>query len=84
MILYDFFCSKCERKFEAFAKLGESKTICSRCGGEAERLVSAPRIRLDGCDSAFPTAYDQWAKRRGKEVERARKHEREHGEELYK
>ena len=62
----------------------QTDTECPKCGGIAGRCLTAPRIRLDGTDSGFPTAYDQWAKRRGKEVERARKHEREHGEELYK
>ena len=62
MILYDFYCSKCHHGFEAFAKIKQTRVECPQCGGPAGRCVSLPRIKLDGTDPAFSTAYDQWAR----------------------
>lgn len=81
MILYDFVCVHCQHTFEAFAKMKQTDTQCPQCGGVAGRALTAPRIRLDGCSGDFPTAADQWAKSRERDLKRAREFEREHGEE---
>ncbi len=31
------------------------------CGGKAKRVMSMPRIDLDGTSGDYPTAYDRWA-----------------------
>lgn len=44
MPLYNFRCPKCNKTFEAFAKVEERSVHCS-CGWEAKRLLSAPTIK---------------------------------------
>jgi hypothetical protein len=40
----------------------ETRTIeCSVCTEPADRIVSTPRIALDGVSMHFPTAADAWA-----------------------
>lgn len=36
---------------------------CPHCRNEAARIISSPRIRLEGITGAFPTAHDQWARK---------------------
>lgn len=62
MILYDFYCRKCHQTFEGLAKIKQTVKECPTCGGNAGRVLTAPRIKLDGTDPAFQTAYDRWAK----------------------
>ena len=63
MILYDFWCKHCKASFEAFAKIKEMRKDCPHCGKPAGRCLSTPRIKLDGCDPAFSTEWDKWAKK---------------------
>ena len=75
MILYNFYCSKCHTSFEAFAKMKDTDTQCPNCGGVAGRTLSMPRIKLDGTDPAFSTAYSRWAKVHEDAAKRAHKRE---------
>ena len=61
MILYDFQC-KCGSKFEALAKMSDTTCECKRCGKMAQRLISMPRIALEGHTGQFPTAHARWVK----------------------
>jgi hypothetical protein len=36
---------------------------CPHCSNEASRIISSPRIRLEGITGAFPSAYDAWARK---------------------
>lgn len=36
---------------------------CPHCSNEAARIISSPRIRLEGITGAFPSAYDAWARK---------------------
>ena len=36
---------------------------CPHCHNEAARIISSPRIRLEGITGAFPSAYDAWARK---------------------
>lgn len=38
----------------------ETRTVLCHCFSEAERIVSAPQIKLEGFTGAFPGAYDRW------------------------
>jgi putative FmdB family regulatory protein len=62
VILYDFKCRECGEKFEAFAKLLDRETTCKLCGGTADRLISAPRAKLDPISGDFPGATLRWEK----------------------
>lgn len=73
MILYDFYCGKCHANFEAFAKMTELRKKCPQCGGVMGRVLSTPRIKLDGTDPAFSTEYRKWAKKHEDAAKRAYK-----------
>jgi hypothetical protein len=36
---------------------------CPHCRNDASRIISSPRFMLEGITGAFPTAYDQWARK---------------------
>jgi len=36
---------------------------CPVCSKTATRIISSPRFMLEGITGAFPTAYDQWARK---------------------
>jgi hypothetical protein len=46
---------------------------CAVCGTDASRIISAPRISLDGTDPVYVTAYDKWAKRHEDKAKQERK-----------
>jgi len=45
MIMKDFHCKVCDIKFESLV-CGDEKIMCKECGGEADPVLSAPRIGL--------------------------------------
>jgi hypothetical protein len=36
---------------------------CPHCRNEASRIISSPRIRLEGITGAFPSASEAWARK---------------------
>lgn len=36
---------------------------CPHCRNDASRIISTPRIALEGITGAFPTAADKWARK---------------------
>ena len=40
---------------------------CPHCSNEASRIISSPRIRLEGITGAFPSAYDAWLENTSKQ-----------------
>lgn len=69
--MYDFRCSECSQTFETFARIEETSGFCPDCGALARRLISTPRIALDGTDPAFTTEWDRWAKKHEQAAKRA-------------
>jgi hypothetical protein len=59
----------------------EQRTILCRCFAEAERIVSAPQIKLEGITGAFPGAYDRWERVRAEKLAVERKQKASRGEE---
>ena len=42
MPTYDYECGKCGKRFEKFHKMSDKPVaVCPKCGGKAERLISA-------------------------------------------
>lgn len=72
MIIVDF-CCKQDHVFESFVSRETQQLDCPHCGTVAKRIVSAPRFVLDGCSGDFPTASDQWVKRREEKMALERK-----------
>lgn len=56
--LFDFSCG--EHVFERFIDDSTRFTPCPYCDKEAERLMSAPNVKLEGITGDFPGAYDRW------------------------
>jgi len=47
--MYEYECRKCLRRFEKIERFSDApQTLCTECGGQIERLVSAPAIRFKG------------------------------------
>lgn len=49
MPLYEYFCAGCGKTFEVIQKVSDDPlTECGSCGGQIERLLSAPAIQFKG------------------------------------
>ncbi len=49
MPLYDYHCHKCGETFEVRQKFSDATlTVHEGCGGELERLISAPALQFKG------------------------------------
>ena len=49
MPLYDYLCKKCGHRFERIQKFSDPEVKeCPQCGGEVERLLSAPAVQFKG------------------------------------
>jgi len=47
--LYDYLCKKCAHRFEKIQKFSDPEIKeCPQCGGEVERLLSAPAVQFKG------------------------------------
>jgi putative FmdB family regulatory protein len=47
--LYEYQCKKCKHRFEKIEGVSAStKKTCPKCGGPAERTISAPAIQFKG------------------------------------
>lgn len=58
--MYEFRCSK-EHLTEALVDYETTQVNCE-CGEVATRIISTPRIALDGTNPNFVGAYDRWAR----------------------
>jgi putative FmdB family regulatory protein len=70
--IFDFQCAK-GHVTEKFVDDSVTVVQCPHCGNDASRLISAPRISLDGCSGDFPTASDAWVNRRNSHIAWERK-----------
>ncbi len=49
MPLYEYECKQCGNRFEKIQKFSdEPEKVCPKCGGEVERLLSAPAVQFKG------------------------------------
>lgn len=44
MPTYDYQCKSCSHPFTAMHKISESAPACPECGGEVNKLLSAPAV----------------------------------------
>lgn len=62
-MLYDYKCiHNCDTVFEKFAGIDDKHQFCPNCGALAERVISAPMIKLEGHSGDFPRAAMKWEK----------------------
>ena len=71
--IFEFQCNNCSNVFEQYIDDSLKTTKCPICGSEATRIISKPRIDLDGCSGDFPTASDAWVRRRESHMKYERK-----------
>lgn len=49
MPLYEYQCKQCQHRFEKIQSFSApEEKVCPECGGEVERLISAPAIQFKG------------------------------------
>jgi len=49
MPLYEYECDKCHKRFEVMQKFSDTPlTVHENCGGNLERLISAPALQFKG------------------------------------
>jgi len=76
--LFDFECAN-GHVHEALVQPNVRVALCPRCGCKAHRLISPVRSQLDGTSGDFPTAADQWEKRRESHMKKERRNQARHG-----
>lgn len=76
--MFEFSCSE----GHLTEKLVDEKhrSITCECGSEAQRIVSAPQVKLEGITGAFPGAYSKWERVRAEKLAVERKQKASHGE----
>lgn len=63
----------------------DEQVMCIQCPhckylAVANRIVSAPQIKLEGITGSFPGAYDRWERVRAEKLQQERKRNASHGE----
>ncbi len=47
--LYEYQCSKCQHRFELLQRFSDPQvTVCPRCGGEVQQIISPPAVQFKG------------------------------------
>lgn len=58
---------------ERFIDEQERTTKCATCSKDALRIISSPRIALEGVTGDFPGAADKWVKKRAEKLKQEQK-----------
>ncbi len=49
MPIYEYQCRKCRHQFELLQRFSDPQvTVCPRCGGEVQQIISAPAVQFKG------------------------------------
>jgi hypothetical protein len=70
--MFEFVCVK-GHNTEKYVDETVTVVECAHCGNDASRIISTPRIGLDGICGDFPTASDAWVRRRESHMRKERK-----------
>ena len=60
--IFEFRCVK-DHVSEKFVDDEVRSIECPHCRNEAVRIISSPRINLEGLTGDFPSAHDAWARK---------------------
>ena len=77
-LLFDFRCAN-GHVHEELVPAEWHSVPCDQCGYPANKVISPVRSRLDGISGDFPTAADQWEKRRESHMKQERRNRERHG-----
>ena len=75
--IYDFVCPN-DHVTESLVDSDHTTAKCTVCSKDAIRVVSAPRIKLDGCSGHFPSASDRWVQVRAEKLKQEKKQNASH------
>lgn len=70
--VFDFQCPN-DHITESFVNSDTREINCMVCGQTASRLVSTPRVSLEGTTGAFPGAAMQWERKRAEKIKAEQK-----------
>ena len=76
--VFDFQCAA-GHTHEQFVNADTRTVKCATCGKPAQRLLAAPRCRLEGITGAFPSAAMKWEANRESHMKQERKNQERHG-----
>jgi len=74
--IYEFKCQECKEIFDRYVEYTQHSE-CPLCGGNADKIISAPRIDLEGYSGAFPGAADAWVRKRKQKLAQEKKYNSE-------
>ena len=81
MPIYEYECTGCKEYFTSLKSIAErDNASCPLCSAPGKKLISIPRIALDGTDPGFPGAWDKWERKRKQKLAQEVKARREHGD----
>lgn len=60
--IFEFECTSCSEVFEEYTEY-KKETECPLCNSKALKLISTPRVSLEGYSGSFPGAAMAWEKR---------------------
>lgn len=69
--LFEFQCRDCKEIFDEYTEYKQIST-CPLCGSDADKLISAPRVALEGISGSFPGAALAWEKKQIQRVKQKR------------
>jgi predicted nucleic acid-binding Zn ribbon protein len=72
LIVLDFECEEGHVN-ERFVHHETQHVECKDCGARAYRKVSCPNFKLEGFTGDYPTAYDDWERKRKQKLAEERK-----------
>lgn len=70
--LFEFKCTKCENIEEELTEY-KQESICSLCNSVSEKIISTPRITLEGYSGSFPGAAMAFDKKHRDKLKQERK-----------
>jgi len=70
--IFEFKCIKCEAIHDEYTEYKSSST-CPSCGSVSEKIISAPRVALEGITGSFPGAADAWVKKHKQKLQQEQK-----------
>jgi putative FmdB family regulatory protein len=74
MLMYDYYCYKCDKNFEALRKLEDRDLAsCPTCHDTCRKIPSATRSKLDPISGDFPGATAKWEKNHIEKLAQERK-----------
>lgn len=78
IIVLDFVCTNGHRT-ERFVRPETVAVVCPVCSDLADRVISAPRAKLEGITGSFPGAADAWERNRSQHMAKEQRTMRDHG-----